>query len=337
MRSFASDNWSGVHPVVLDALINANVGHHAAYGSDDYTKYAQELFKSIFGKDSSTYFVYNGTAANIMALESVSHSFNSVICSEHAHIHVDECGAMEKHAGVKLISLPTTNGKLSPEQIIPHIKTERYPHQSEPSVISITQTTELGTVYTLDEIRKLADLAHAYGLYLHIDGARISNAVVALNTDFKSLITDTGVDILSFGGTKTGMMFGEAVVFLKPELDKYFELYRKQGMQLASKMRFISAQFIALLTKDVWKENAANANNMAKYLADKLRTIPDIQISQEVQSNGVWAIIPQTLAEKMQKTQFFYPWDEKKSEYRIMASWDTTKLEIDQFISLIKQ
>lgn len=336
MRSFASDNWSGVHPVVLDALINANVGHHAAYGDDDYTKYAQELFKSFFGKDSSTYFVYNGTAANIMALESVSYSFNSVICSEHAHIHVDECGAMEKHTGVKIISLPTSNGKLTPEQILPHIKTERYPHQSEPAVISITQTTELGTVYTLDEIKELADLAHQNGLYLHVDGARISNAAVALNTDFKTMITDTGVDILSFGGTKTGMMFGEAVVFLKPELDKYFELYRKQGMQLASKMRFISAQFIALLTKDVWKENATNANNMAKYLADKLREIPEIKITQEVQSNGIWAIIPNNLAEKMQKAQFFYPWDEKTSEYRIMASWDTTKQEIDQFVNSIK-
>lgn len=336
MRSFASDNWSGVHPVVLDALINANVGHHAAYGSDDYTKYAQELFRSIFGPDSSTYFVFTGTAANILALESVSHSFNSIICSEYAHIHVDECGAMEKHTGVKLISLPTSNGKISPEQIIPHIKTERYPHQSEPSVISITQVTELGTVYTLDEIKELADLAHQYGLYLHVDGARISNAAVALNTDFKSMITDTGVDILSFGGTKAGIMFGEAVVFLKPGLDKHFELYRKQGMQLASKMRFIAAQFIALLSQDVWKQNASNANKMAEYLYEKLKGFSEIQITQEVQSNGIWAVIPHELAEKMQKAQFFYPWDEKKSEYRIMTSWDTTKKEIDQFIDLIR-
>jgi len=332
MRSFASDNWSGAHPVILDALINANVGHHAAYGDDDYTKYAQDLFRSIFGPDSSTHFVYNGTAANIMALESVTHSFNSIICSEHAHIHVDECGAMEKHTGVKLINLPNKNGKITPDQISRYIKTERYPHQSEPAVISITQVSELGTVYTIQEIKDIADLAHEYGVLLHIDGARISNAVVALNTDFKSMITEAGVDILSFGGTKIGMMFGEAVVFLKPGLDKYFQLYRKQGMQLASKMRFIAAQFIALLSNDIWRQNALNANNMAQYLAEKLMRINEVQITQEVQSNGVWAILPADLAQRMQSAQFFYPWDEKKSEYRIMTSWDTSREEIDQFI-----
>ena len=335
MRSFASDNWSGVHPVIMDAIINANVGHHAAYGDDDYTKYAQELFRSIFGPESSTHFVFTGTAANVLALENVSRSFNSVICSEHAHIHVDECGAMEKHTGVKLITLPTENGKITPEQILPHVKPERYPHQSEPVVISITQVTELGTVYTLEEIKEIADLAHENGLYLHVDGARISNAAVSLNTDFKTMITDTGVDILSFGGTKAGMMFGEAVVFLKPGLDKYFELYRKQGMQLASKTRFIAAQFIALLTKDLWKENAKNANDLAQYLAEKLSNIEGIEITQKVESNGIWAIIPPSLAEKMQSAQFFYPWDEKTNEYRIMTSWDTSKKEIDAFISKI--
>lgn len=336
MRSFASDNWSGVHPIIMDAIINANVGHHAAYGDDDYTKYAQELFRSIFGSNSSTYFVFTGTAANILALENTSHSFSAIICSEHAHINVDECGAIEKHTGAKLVALPTDNGKITVEQIKPLIKTERFPHQSEPAVISITQVTELGTVYSLEEIKALAELAHAYGLYLHVDGARISNAAVALNTDFKTMITDTGVDILSFGGTKAGMMFGEAVVFLKPELDKYFELYRKQAMQLSSKMHFIAAQFIALLTKDLWKQNANNANNMAKYLAEKLQDIPEIELTQNVQSNGIWAIIPKGLADKMQKAQFFYPWDEKKSEYRLMMSWDTSKKEIDNFINSIK-
>ena len=335
MKSFASDNWSGVHPVIMDAIINANIGHHQAYGDDDYTKYAQDLFRSIFGAQSSTYFVFTGTAANILALENVSHSFSAIICSEHAHINVDECGAIEKHTGSKLITLPTDNGKITVEQIKAHIKTERYPHQSEPAVISITQATELGTVYSLSEIKAIADLAHENGLYLHIDGARISNAAVALNTDFKTMITDTGVDILSFGGTKAGMMFGEAVVFLKPELDKYFELYRKQAMQLSSKMHFIAAQFIALLSKDLWKQNATNANNMAKYLAVKLQAFPDIKLTQKVESNGIWAVIPKAMALKMQKAQFFYPWDEKKSEYRLMMSWDTTKKEIDDFVKVI--
>ncbi|MCK5776666.1 MAG: low specificity L-threonine aldolase [Bacteroidales bacterium] len=335
MKSFASDNWSGVHPVIMDAIINANIGHHQAYGDDDYTKYAQELFRSIFGAQSSTYFVFTGTAANILALENVSHSFNAIICSEHAHINVDECGAIEKHTGSKLITLPTDNGKITVEQIRAHIKTERYPHQSEPAVISITQVTELGTVYSLSEIKAIADLAHENGLYLHIDGARISNAAVALDTDFKTMITDTGVDILSFGGTKAGMMFGEAVVFLKPELNKYFELYRKQAMQLSSKMHFIAAQFIALLSKDLWKQNATNSNNMAKYLAILLQEFPSIKLTQKVESNGIWAVIPKEIALKMQKAQFFYPWDEKKSEYRLMMSWDTTKKEIDDFVKVI--
>lgn len=333
MRSFSSDNWSGVHPKIMEALMEANIDQQAAYGGDDYTRRAQAMFKDIFGPDASVHFVFNGTAANIMALESLTRSFNSVICSEHAHIHMDECGAMEKHTGVKLITIPTENGKITPEQILPHIKSERYPHQSEPAVISITQVTELGTLYSIAEIKELADLAHQYGLYLHVDGARISNAVAALNTDFKTMISDTGVDVLSFGGTKAGLMFGEAVVFLKPGLDKYLELYRKQGMQLASKMRFIAAQFITFLSSDIWKENALQANNMAMYLAEKLSAFPQVKFSQEVQSNGIWAIIPKDFAQKMQNAQFFYPWDEKKSEYRIMTSWDTTKEEIDSFIS----
>jgi len=336
MKSFASDNWAGVHPVILDALINANFEHQAAYGDDDYTRYAQDLFRGFFGADSSVYFVFTGTSANVLAIESLTHSFHAVICSEHAHIHVDECGALEKHTGSKILALPSENGKIYPEQIRPIIQTERYPHQSEPAVISITQVTELGTLYTLDEIKALADLAHEYGLYLHVDGARISNAAAALNTDFKSMLVDTGVDVVSFGGTKNGMMFGEAVVFLKPGLDKYFQLYRKQAMQLASKMRYVSAQFIALLSKDLWRENAMKANQMAAYLANKLSTIDGIKITQAVESNGVWAIIPKDLAERMQKTRYFYPWDEQKSEYRIMCGWDTSKKEIDELIHSIR-
>ncbi len=337
MKSFASDNWSPVHPVVMDAIINANNQHQAAYGDDDYTKYAQDLFRSIFGADSSTHFVFTGTAANVLAIESISHSFSAVICSEHAHIHVDECGSLEKHSGVKILALPTINGKITPEQIRPIIKSERYPHQSEPAVISITQTTELGTVYTLQEIKILADLAHNNGLFLHVDGARIGNAAAALNCGFKEMLVDTGVDVLSFGGTKAGLMFGEAVVFLKPGLDKHFELYRKQGMQLSSKMRFIAAQFIALLSSDLWRNNAMQANAMAQYLAEGLSKNAEIEITQKVQSNGVWAIIPPLLAEKMQNTQFFYPWDEQKDEYRLMCSWDTTKEEIDRFLDLSKR
>ncbi len=335
IKSFASDNWAGACPEVMQALIDANIGHSPAYGDDPHTAEARKEFKRVFGEQSETFFVYNGTAANIISLTSNSQSFNSIICSEHAHINVDECGAGEKFAGTKLLDLANSDGKLTPDLIRPHVQAERYPHQSVPGIISITQATELGTLYTLEEIKALADLAHLYNLILHIDGARIANAAVALNCSLKEMITDTGVDILSFGGTKNGMMFGEAVVFLKPDLAKYFELFRKQGMQLASKMRFISAQFTALLRNDVWAKNAKHANDMASYLAKKLADIEEIKISQKVETNGIWAIIPKTFAEKMQNAQFFYPWEEAKDEYRLMTAFDTTKEEIDTFIQNI--
>lgn len=336
MRAFASDNWSGVHPQIMNALEKANKGHQHAYGDDDYTKEAESLFKSIFGEETHTYFVFNGTAANIVALDSVIHSFNSVICSEHAHIHVDECGALEKLTASKMIAFPSKDGKLYPQQLTEYVKADRYPHQSVPKVISITQSTELGTVYTLDEITALAQLAHQNDLYLHVDGARISNAVVALDTDFKSMLKDTGVDVFSFGGTKNGLMFGEAVVFLNPALHHYFELYRKQGMQLFSKMRYISAQFLALFENDLWKQNAAHSNSMARYLEQQLLKIPQIKISQKVESNGVWAIMDKETAEKLQHTAWFYPWDERKKEYRLMCSWDTEKADIDQLVASLQ-
>ncbi|MFH1001592.1 MAG: low specificity L-threonine aldolase [Bacteroidota bacterium] len=335
IKSFASDNWAGVCPEVMQALIYANQGHAPAYGNDSLTKTANQEFKRLFGDQAETFFVYNGTAANIISLASNSRSFNSIICSSHAHINVDECGAGEKFAGTKLLDIPNHDGKLSPELILPYVPTGRYPHQSVPGIISITQATELGTVYTISEIKALADFAHQRNLLLHVDGARISNAAVALNCTMKEMISDTGVDILSFGGTKNGLMFGEAVVFLKPELIEFFELFRKQGMQLASKMRFISAQFLALLKENVWEKNARHANEMAQYLASKLVAIPEIKFSQKVETNGIWAIIPKTLAEKMQNAQIFYSWDEAMDEYRIMTAYDTTKEEIDQFIENI--
>ncbi|MBN2236729.1 MAG: low specificity L-threonine aldolase [Bacteroidales bacterium] len=335
MKSFASDNWAGACPEVMQALIDANSGHAPAYGADPYTKKAESDFKNLFGDQAEVFFVYNGTAANIITLASTTRSFNSIICSSHAHINVDECGAGEKFAGTKLLDLPNTDGKLTPEMILPHVAAERFPHQSVPGIISITQATELGTLYSVEEIKAIADLAHQYNLLLHVDGARIANAVVALNSSMKEMITDTGVDILSFGGTKNGLMFGEAVVFLKPELSSLFELFRKQGMQLASKMRFISAQFSALLANNVWEKNARHSNQMALYLGQKLAAIPEIQISQKIETNGIWAIIPEALAVKMQDAQFFYPWEEARNEYRIMTAFDTSEEEIDRFIEKI--
>ena len=336
-KSFASDNWAAACPEVMEAIIKANNGYAQAYGDDEYSEQAIAEFKKLFGAQAEVFFVYNGTAANVLALSSVSRSFNAVVCSEHAHINVDECGGFENFSGAKLLDIPTQNGKLTPEMILPYVEANRYPHQSVPNVITITQATEVGTVYTIDEIKALADFAHQYKLLLHVDGARIANAVAALNTDFKTMITDTGVDLLSFGGTKNGMMFGEAVVFLKSELAEHFELYRKQGMQLHSKIRFISAQFIGLLQNDVWRKNAEHANDMTQYLAKKLELFTEIQFSQKVESNGIWAIIPNDLAEKMQNAHFFYPWDESKNEYRLMCSWDTTQAEIDLFFEMVKR
>lgn len=331
-KSFASDNWAPACPEVMQALLEANQGHAASYGGDSYTAEAEKRFKEIFGEQSKTYFVYNGTAANILSLALINQSFNAVICTEHAHINVDECGAVEKISGTKIIDLPSENGKLTISQIEPHIKALRYPHQVIPKAISISEPTELGTLYTIEELRELAEFAHQNNSFFHVDGARISNAVVALETDFKTLITDTGVDILSFGGTKNGLMFGEAVVILNPKLQDFFELYRKQYLQLASKMRFISAQFLALLNNDVWKKNAENSNRMALRLAEGLSKYPEVKFTQAVETNGVWVILPDELAERLMEKSFFHPWDPAKKEYRIMTAFDTTEEEVDDFI-----
>lgn len=334
-KSFASDNWAPACPEVMQALIDANHGHAAAYGGDNYTAEAKKLFKKLFGEQSKTYFVYNGTAANILSLSIINQSFNAVICTEHAHINVDECGAVEKISGTKIIDLPSEDGKLTVSQIEHHIKALRYPHQVVPKVISISQPTELGTLYTIDELRELAEFAHENDSFLHVDGARIANAVVALDTDFRTLITDTGIDVLSFGGTKNGLMFGEAVVILNPNLQVFFELYRKQYLQLASKMRFIAAQFIALLNNDVWKKNAENSNNMAFRLAKGLSRYPEVKFTQVVETNGVWVILPDVLADKLMEKSFFHPWDPARKEYRIMTAFDTTEQEVDDFLTAL--
>jgi len=334
-RFFASDNSSGVHPEFIKAMSDVNQGHVIGYGDDIYTESAIAEFKKNFGEDIEVFFTFLGTGANVLGLSALTNPYSAILCAETAHIFEDECGAVERFGGAKLIPIETENGKLTVELIKPHIRGIGMEHHSQVKVISITQVSELGTVYTVDEIKAITKFAHEQDLLVHMDGARISNAAVSLDLPFKAFTKDAGIDMLSFGGTKNGMMYGEAVIFFNTELAKDFKYIRKQGMQLASKMRFIAAQFIALLTNDVWKQNAINANNTAKYLAGKLKAFPEIQLTQEVQSNGIWAIIPNELAKKMQKTQFFYPWDEKKSEYRIMCSWDTTKEEIDQFIKKI--
>jgi threonine aldolase len=336
-RGFASDNNSGVHPEILNEIESANAGHVVGYGSDPFTEKAKELFKGHLGKETEVFFVFTGTAANVLGLSGVTRSWNSVVTAFTAHIEQDECGAPEKFTGCKVLTVDTTDGKIKVEMLAKHMHGIDFEHHSQPRVVSITQTTEMGTVYTADEIKALSGFVHKRGMLLHMDGARIANAAVALDLPFKAFTTDAGVDILSFGGTKNGMMYGEAVCFLKPGISADFKYIRKQGMQLASKMRFISAQYIAYFHNALWRRNAAHSNSMALLLSEKLKDLEKIKITQPVQSNGVFAIIPKVVAEKVSKTFFFYPWNELTSEYRLMTSWDTTEEDIDNLVALLKK
>lgn len=335
-RGFASDNNSGVHPKVMLELNNVNRGHVVGYGDDGYTKAAEELFKEHLGRDAEAFFVFNGTGANIMGLSAVTRSWNAVLSAYTAHIVQDECGAPEKNTGAKVLTVDTPDGKLKPEYLWKHMHGFGVEHHSQPKVISISQPTEMGTVYSVEEIKALAAYAHSNGMLLHMDGARLANAAISLSLPFKAFTTDAGVDLLSFGGTKNGMMYGEAVVFLRPGISDGFKYIRKQSMQLASKMRFIAAQYIAYLRDEVWKECATHSNNMAKKLEKALRSVEGIRITQKVDANGIFVIMPRKVAEKLNKEYFFYPWDEAAEEYRLMTSWDTTDEDIDTFVSVLK-
>jgi threonine aldolase len=335
LRGFASDNNAGVHPDILEAIHKANVGHTIAYGDDPYTHAAVDAFKTFFGSDIEVSFVYNGTAANVLSLTSSTRSFNAIICAQTAHINVDECGAPEKFSGCKLLSIPTQNGKITPDDIKKHLHGFGFEHHAQPKAISITQPTELGTLYLPEEIRAITDLAKEYGLIVHMDGARIANAAAALNMSLRAVTRDIGVDLLSFGGTKNGMMFGEAVIFFNKTLADNFKYIRKQGMQLNSKMRFIAAQFLALLSNDLWQKNALHANQMAQKLKSQIEQIPNIKITQAVETNAVFALVPPKDIAALQKEFFFYVWNENDSEVRWMTSFDTEEADIIQFAELL--
>jgi threonine aldolase len=336
-RGFASDNNAGVHPEILKEIEAVNKGHVVGYGNDIYTEQAKKLFKEQLGNDTEVFFVFTGTAANVLGISAVTRSWNSLIAAETAHLEQDECGAPEKFTGCKVLTVSTPDGKITPELMSKHLFGFDFEHHAQPKVISITQSTEMGTVYSVPEIRKLADLAHSHGMYLHMDGARVANAAVSLGLPFKAFTTDAGVDVLSFGGTKNGMMTGEAVCFLKPGLSADFKYIRKQGMQLASKMRYISGQYIAYFSNDLWKKCASHANEMAALLSGKLSGISQLKLTQPVQSNGVFIIIPHDVAERVRQQYFFYPWNEMTSEYRLMTSWDTTEEDIEEFVKLLKK
>jgi threonine aldolase len=336
-RGFGSDNNAGIHPEVIKEVLSANTGHVIGYGSDVYTEKAISVFKDHLGSSTETYFVFTGTAANVLGLTGITRSWNSIITASTAHLEQDECGAPEKFIGCKVLTVDTPDGKINTALIEKHMHGLDFEHHSQPGVISITQSTEMGTVYKVDEIKEIADFAHSRGMLLHMDGARIANAAVSLDLPFKAFTTDAGVDVLSFGGTKNGMMFGEAICFLKPGLSANFKYIRKQGMQLASKMRFISAQYIAYFHDELWKRCATHSNSMARIMADELKKTDGIIVTQEVESNGLFVIIPSLVAETMRSHYFFYPWNEKTSEYRLMTSWDTTKEDIEGFVSLLRK
>ena len=336
IRSFASDNNAGVHPEVLKAIAAANHGHVVGYGDDPYTQSAERLFKQQFGEGTEVFFVFNGTAANSLSLKALTNSYHAVICAEAAHIYVDECGAPEKFTGCKLIPVAAKNGKLTVETVRGAYRGIGDEHHVQPRVISITQATEVGTVYQPKEVQALARFAHEHGMFLHVDGARIANAAAALGMGLREATRDLGVDVLSFGATKNGALGAEAVVFFSPELAENFKFYRKQGMQLASKMRFIAAQFEALFTDDLWLTNARHANRMAQLLKREVSKIPQVKIVYSVEANGVFAQVPRKVIAKLQKRYFFYVWNEAQSVVRWMCSWDTTADDVKQFAEFVK-
>jgi len=335
-RGFASDNNAGIHPEVLQAIEKVNTGHVIGYGDDIYTEKAIHTIKEHFGQEIDVYFVFNGTGANVLCMKAATESYNSIICAETSHINVDECGAPEKFTGCKLLTVPTKDGKITIEKIKCHMYGFDFEHHSQPKVISITQATELGTVYTLNEIVEITQFAHENNMLVHMDGARLCNAIVSLNTNFKEITNDAGIDILSLGITKNGAMNAEAVIFFNKVLSEDFKYYRKQGMQLASKMRYMAVQFTALLSNELWLKNARHANRMAEILAEKVADIPQITITQKVEANGVFAIIPKEIISKLQEVFFFYIWNEERSEVRWMTSFDTTEEDINKFIDQLK-
>jgi threonine aldolase len=336
-RAFASDNWAGVHPEVLSAMADANVGHVPSYGNDPYTREAEERIRAAVGDDAEVFLVFSGTAANVLCLHSMVQSHQAVICAETAHVHTSECGAAEKHIGCKLLSVPSPNGKITVGGIreqLHHIGNE---HHVQPRAITITQATEYGTVYTPQEIRAIADFAHTHSLLLHMDGARIFNAAASLGVSLKAITSGAGVDALSFGGTKNGLVAGEAVVFFKQALADDFEFKRMQNMQLSSKMRFIAAQFNALLSNDLWKRSASHSNRMAQLLAGELAGIKGVAITQQVQANEVFATLPAEIVSRLQARWPFHIWNEATSEARLITSFDTEEADIADFAALVRE
>jgi threonine aldolase len=336
-RTFASDNWSGVHPDVLAAIVSCNQDHAPAYGDDPITAQAIELFKEHFGPDARVFLAFNGTGANVIGLQSLLRPFEAVICAANAHIYTDECGAPERFLGSKLIPVPTPDGKLTPELVANAMRGVGDEHHVQPRVLSITQATEVGTCYRLDEIADLSCWAHDHSLYLHLDGARLANAAAFLDVGLGAFGPDSGVDVLSFGGTKNGAMGAEAVISFRALDDPALRYIRKQSMQLASKMRFVSSQFVALLSDGLWRANAQHANAMAKRLAGGIYSVAGISPAYPVEANGVFVALPPPVTGALQQQYPFYVWEERTGVVRWMTSFDTTEEDVDAFVALVAQ
>lgn len=336
MKSFASDNYSGVHPRVMNALLEANNAHEISYGEDTFTARAQKLFRKEFGDDVQVLYTFNGTGANVVALKTCLLPFQSVICADTAHIHVDECGAPVQMTGSTLVPFKTPDGKLTPELIRGELTHKGNVHHVQPKVISISQSTELGTVYSPEELKALTAFAHENDMYVHLDGARISNAVAHLGISLKEATVNCGIDIMSFGGTKNGLMMGEAVLIFNEELKRTAHFYQKQSAQLFSKNRFIAAQFIALLTDELWREMALHANKMAQLLASQLADIKEVTVTQNVQCNAIFVIIPRHAVEPLRDAYRFYDWNVDTGELRWMCAFDTTEEDVSAFVEKLK-
>jgi threonine aldolase len=332
-RHLASDNWAGIHPEVLNAIASVNAGHVPSYGHDAYTAAAKEKLQQHFGEDAEIFFVFSGTGANVLGLQTLALPFNAVICADTAHIFTSECGAAERHVGCKLLAVPSDDGKIDRGGITQHLVRFGDDHAVQPSAVSITQATEYGTVYTPNEIQVISSFAHEHGLRLHMDGARLANAAASLGVSLLEISGSAGVDVLSFGGTKNGMIAGEAVIFFDPELARNFAYRRMQGAQLSSKMRFIAAQFDALFTDDLWLMSAKHANAMASMLARGLEALPGCRLTQRVEANEVFAILPRQHIAALQSECFFHIWEESISEARFVTSFDTTEEDIEAFLA----
>jgi threonine aldolase len=333
---FASDNHAGVHPAVLAAIADANHGYATAYGDDPWTIAFEERARELLGADAESFPVFNGTGGNVTGLATVMRPYEAVICPETAHINVDECGAPERFTGGKLIDLPTPDGKLTPELVRRAVVGIGDQHHVQARVASVTQATELGTVYTVDELRAVAAAAHEAGLLLHLDGARLPNAAASLGVELRDLTTDCGVDLLTFGGTKNGLLGAEAVVFLRPGLAERYLFVRKQGAQLASKMRFVSAQLLRLLEGELWRQTADHANALARRLADGIAGLPGVRLAYPVQANAVFVALPPAVTARLLETYRFYVWDESTGVVRLMCSWQTTAEDVDTLVAAIR-